>query len=137
MISQVREHYLAVKSLVPSKWTVYQWNVPDAPTYPYVLLWGGIGNETTEALSDTPDTLELSVKATYAGTSGDSVMIVAQSVRGALNRARPAVDGWYVSRLHQSSLIDVQTDTDVTMPGTNRHPIFAVDEFALTSQRTT
>lgn len=129
------DHYKAVKALIPAQWTVYEWNVPDSPTYPYVLLWGGIGNETGDNLAGVPDTLELSIKATYAGTSGTSVLVVVAAIRAALNRAHPIVAGWCPGWLKQSSLIDVQTDFSVTIPGTNRHPVFAVDEFTLTSQR--
>ena len=135
----IREHYAAVKALVPAGTTVYMWSVPDAPVYPYVVLWGDIGNESSggpdgDSLQDVPDVLSLNVRATYAGLTGDSVLIVARNVRAALNRKTPVVSGWRPSKLRQSSLMDAQTDTSVTLTN-GAHPVFAVDEFALVSSK--
>lgn len=135
----IREHYAAVKALVPAGTTVYMWSVPDAPSYPYVVLWGDIGNESSggpdgDSLQDVPDVLSLNVRATYAGLTGDSVLIVARNVRAALNRKTPVVSGWRPSKLRQSSLMDAQTDTSVTLTN-GAHPVFAVDEFALVSSK--
>lgn len=135
----IREHYDAVRALIPGTVRVYAWSVPDTPAYPYVCIWGDLGNESSggpdgDSLQDVPDVLSLNVRATYAGLTGDSVLIVARNVRAALNRKTPAVAGWSPSPLRQSSLMDVQTDTSVTLTG-GAHPVFAVDEFALVSQK--
>ncbi|MFE4229130.1 hypothetical protein ACFRJ8_14720 [Arthrobacter sp. NPDC056886] len=135
----IKEHYDAVKALLPSTVRVYMWNVPDTPAYPYVVLWGDLGNESSggpdgDSLEDVPDVLALNVRATYAGLTGDSVLIVARNVRAALNRKTPVVAGWRPGKLWQSSLMDAQTDTSVTLTG-GAHPIFAVDEFALVSSK--
>ena len=135
----IKEHYDAVKALLPTSIRVYMWNVPNTPAYPYVVLWGDLGNESSggpdgDSLEDVPDVLGLNVRATYAGLTGDSVLIVARNVRAALNRKTPAVTGWRCSKLRQSSLMDAQTDTSVTLTG-GAHPIFAVDEFALVSNQ--
>lgn len=142
----IREHYDAVRALIPATVRVYAWSVqgkllPDGSRepiqYPYVCIWGDLGNESSggpdgDSLQDVPDVLSLNVRATYAGLTGDSVLIVARNVRSALNRKTPAVAGWSPSPLRQSSLMDVQTDTSVTLTG-GAHPVFAVDEFALVS----
>lgn len=135
----IREHYAAVKALLPVSLRVYLWNVPDLPTYPYVVLWGDIGTESSggpdgDSLEDVPDVLTLNVRATYAGLTGDAVLITAQKVRAALNRKTPIVDGWRPGKLRQSSLMDAQTDTSVTLTG-GANPVFAVDEFALVSSK--
>ena len=135
----IREHYAAVKAMVPAGTNVYMWSVPDAPSYPYVVLWGDIGNESSggpdgDSLQDVPDVLSLNVRATYAGLTGDSVLIVARNVRAALNRKTPVVVGWRPGKLRQSSLMDAQTDTSVTLTN-GAHPVFAVDEFALVSSK--
>jgi hypothetical protein len=85
-------------------------------------------------LSDVPDVLSVRVRATYAGLTGDALGEVARKVRAALNRKTPAVTGWFPSPLRQSSLQDAQTDFDVTIPNIG-HPIFAVDEFSLVSEK--
>ena len=135
----IKEHYDAVKALIPGTVTVYPWSVPAEPTYPYVCLWGDLGDESSggpdgDSLCDVPDVLMLRVRATYAGLTGDALGIVADKVRGALNRKTPVVAGWAVSKLRQSPLMDAQTDFDVTIPNIG-HPIFAVDEFALVSNK--
>lgn len=136
----ILEHYGAVKALLPGTVTVYMWSVPDVPSYPYVCLWGDLGNESSggpdgDSLQDVPDVLSLNVRATYAGLTGDSVLTVCRNVRAALNRKTPVVAGWHPSKLRQSSLMDVQTDTSVTLPEPGAHPVFAVDEFALVSSK--
>ena len=134
----IREHFDAVRALIPSTVRVYPWGVPEAPSYPYVVIWGGLGDESSggpdgESLDDVADVLSLRVRATYAGLTGDSVLIVARNVRAALNRKTPTVTGWRTNPLRQSTLMDVQVDRDVTIPGSGTHPLFAVDEFALVS----
>lgn len=131
----LRAHYDAIKAMIPAKFTVYSFNVPEIPTYPYVLLHGGMGQESGEALTGDMDTLTMRPKITYAGLTGESVLSVAYQVRAVMIRALPAVPGYACSRLGHSSLIDVTTDSKVTIPGTKSHPVFAVDEFPFTSQR--
>jgi hypothetical protein len=135
----IKEHYDAVKALLPPTVRVYMWNVPDTPTYPYVVLWGDIGTESSggpdgDSLQDVPDVLTLNVRATYAATNGDSLLIIVRNTRAALNRKIPVVAGWLPGELRQSSLMDAQTDTSVTLTG-GANPIFAVDEFALVSSK--
>lgn len=135
----IKEHYDAVRALIPGTVRVYAWSVPDTPQYPYVCIWGDPGNESSggpdgDSLEDVPDVLDIRVRATYAGLTGDSVLIVCRNVRAALSRKTPAVTGWVPGKLRQSSLQDVQTDTSVTLTG-GSHPVFAVDEFALVSSK--
>jgi len=135
----IKEHYDAVKALLPSTVRVYMWNVPDAPAYPYVVLWGDLGDESSggpdgDSLRDRQDVLSLRVRATYVGLTGDSMLITCRNARAALNRKIPVVSGWRPGPLRQASLMDGQTDTDVTLTG-GGHPVFAVDEFALVSHK--
>ena len=135
----IREHYAAVRALVPSGTQVYMWSVPSSPVYPYVCFWGDLGEESSggpdgDSLCDVPDVLTLRVRATYAGLTGDSASVVAAKVRAALNRKTPVVAGWSPSKLRQSVLNDAQTDFSVTIPNVG-NPVFAVDEFALVSNK--
>jgi hypothetical protein len=131
----IRDHYEAVKALLPSTTRVYMWSVPETPAYPYVVLWGDLGSESSggpdgDSLEDVPDVLSLNIRATYVGLTWESALIIARNVRAALNRKTPTVAGWMPSKLRQSSLMDAQTDTDVTP-----HPVYAVDEFTLVSHK--
>ena len=135
----IREHYEAVKALLPSTVRVYMWSVPETPAYPYVVLWGDLGSESSggpdgDSLEDVPDVLSLNIRATYVGLTWESALITARNVRAALNRKTPVVAGWMPSKLRQSSLMDSQTDTSVTLTG-GANPVFAVDEFALVSSK--
>jgi hypothetical protein len=135
----IKEHYDAVKALLPPAVRVYMWNVPSAPTYPYVVLWGDLGEESSggpdgDTLGDVPDVLSLRIRATYVGLTGDSLLITARNARAALSRKIPAVPGWRTNPLRQAVLMDAQTDTDVTLTG-GGNPVFAVDEFALVSHK--
>ena len=135
----IKEHYDAVKALLPSTVRVHMWSVPADPAYPYVVLWGDLGEESSGGpdggtLGDVPDVLSLRIRATYVGLNGDSLLIVARNARAALSRKTPNVAGWHTSQLRQSVLMDGQVDTDVTLTG-GGNPIYAVDEFALISHK--
>ena len=135
----IKEHYDAVNALMPAGLTVYRGSVPTTPAYPYAVLWGDLGEESSggpdgDSLQDVPDVLSLRPRITYAGLTFDSVLIVARNVRAALNRKTPVVAGWRPGKLRQTPLMDVQTDTSVTLTS-GANPVFAVDEFALVSTK--
>lgn len=135
----LRAHYDALEAVLvaalPATCKVYPLVVPEVPTYPYVVVGGGIGQETGESLAGTPDLLTLRPKITYAGQSIASLHGVVDKVRDALRDRALTVPGWSTTRLRQSSLIDAAADFAVTIPGTKAHPVFCVDEFPFTSQR--
>jgi hypothetical protein len=136
----IKEHYDAVKALMPAGLTVYPGTVPEAPSHPYAVLWGDLGDESSggpdgDSLVDSLSVLSLRPRVTYVGLTFDSVLIVARNVRAALSRKTPLVAGWRTNPLRQSTLMDVQVDQDVTITGTSAHPLFAVDEFALISHK--
>lgn len=136
----VRAHYEALESVLraelPASYTVYAFDVPASPSFPYVLVWGDLGSESTEALCGTPDLLNLRPRLTYAGVTGYSVVAVADKVRAVLFDRALTVPLWSPTRLRQTSLAAVQPDFQVTIPNTTQHPSFCVDEFPFTSQRT-
>ena len=141
-VGHVGDHYRGVGALFPAGMTVYYGGVPDKPTYPYVVLWGDLGNEVSgdlagDSLGDVVKGLSLRIRATYVAANWDSLAITATRVRGALNRSVPYVPSWSTSKLKQSVLMDAQADNDVTVPGTKNHPYFAVDEFALVCEKIT
>lgn len=135
----IKEHYDAVKALLPPTVRVHMWTVPEGSAYPYVVLWGDLGEESSggpdgDSLQDVPDVLSIRIRATYVGVNGDSMLITARNTRAALNRKTPVVSGWKPNPLRQSVLMDGQVDKDVTLTG-GGNPTFAVDEFALVSHK--
>ena len=127
----VGDFYRAVSYLFPESVTVYVGNVPDDP---YAVLWGDLGDEVAESLVDDPDEFRIRFRVTYVGLRWDQMAWVASKVRPALNRAVPSVSGWLCGGLRQSSLMDLQTDYQVTLADSS-HPVFAVDEFALVADK--
>ena len=143
----IKEHYDAVKALLPPTVRVYMWKAEERdgtgkiipPVYPYVVLWGDLGEESSggpdgDSLEDVPDVLSMRIRATYVGVNGDSMLIVCRNARAALNRKTPVVAGWKSSPLRQSVLMDGQVDTDVTLTG-GGNPTYAVDEYSLVSNK--
>lgn len=143
----ILEHYNAVKALLPPTVRVYMWKAEERdatgkvgpPVYPYVVLWGDLGEESSggpdgDSLEDVPDVLSIRIRATYVGVNGDSMLIVCRNTRAALSRKTPVVAGWKPSPLRQFVLMDGQVDKDVTLTN-GGNPTFAVDEFALISHK--
>ena len=144
----ILEHYNAVKALLRPTIRVHMFAVvpeknPDGTNkplaYPYVVLWGDLGDESSggpdgDSLEDEPDVLSLRIRATYVGVTFDSMAIVARNVRADLNRKIPTVTGWHPGKLRQFVLMDGQVDKDVTLTG-GGNPTFAVDEFTLVSEK--
>lgn len=132
----ILDHYRAVQALLPQGLQVYLFNVPGKPVFPYVVLWGTLGVESSgdeygDSLGGLPRSFAMRVRATYVGLSPDSMIITAQRVRASLKRARPAVAGRVCSRLKQGTLADAQTDDDVVVD--SQRPVYAVDEFTFVS----
>lgn len=143
----IKEHYDAVKALIPSTTRVHMWKAEERDAqgniiplkYPYVVLWGDLGEESSgwtdgDSLQDDPDVLSFRIRATYVGLTGDSMLITCRNVRAALSRKTPIVAGWHPNPLRQAVLMDGQVDTDVTLTG-GGNPTYAVDEFALVSHK--
>ena len=144
----IREHYAAVKALIPSTVNLHMWQVsagtnpdgtPKPITYPYAVLWGDLGDESSggvdgDSLSDSLDVLSLRFRVTYAGEYGDSVLIACRNVRAALSGKSPVVAGWKTGRLKQATLMDAQADLSITLKN-GSHPVYAVDEFSLVSHK--
>lgn len=143
-----RAHYDALEAVLPSSnFTVFrgvaEWESteenPDgelsAGDYPYIVLGGNLGRDYTEAANGDPDTREIRFKITYAGLTFDSVLVVMEAVRTALNGRKLVVPGWSSGILRQEELLDIRADRDVTIPGVGLHPQYAVDEFTLVSAR--
>lgn len=133
----MRAHIAAIKALIPSAYTVYFVDVPDAPTYPYVLLWTSAGSPGVEAnMCGANLDIDAVVGVTHVATSPDGVL-------AATAKTRPALQpGGRIKRLavpDRAAWIEfydaqnVQVDRDVTLPSSNRHPAYAVDLYRLTS----
>lgn len=129
-----KAHYDAMEALIPAGLKVHRGSAPIEPVstdYPYVVLGGNAGTESTEAAAGDPDSLDLRFKLTYAGLTLDSVLIIMDQVRPAVRAARLVVPGWTCGLFRHESLVDITTDFGVKIPDVGANPVYAVDEYAV------
>lgn len=103
--------------------------------YPYVVLGGSGGDESTETLTGDVDSLEFRLRVTYAGLSFDAVLIVMEQVRRAFLSRRPDISGWTCGLVRHEAALNIQPDNDVTLTDSSLKPLFAVDEFIVFCSR--
>ncbi|WP_314325440.1 DUF3168 domain-containing protein [Paenarthrobacter ilicis] len=142
-----KAHYDALEVLLPDGFRKFRGvaendlteDNPDgslsADDYPYIVLGGNLGTDSTEAMNGDDDTREVRFRITYAGLTFDAVLIVMEAVRNALRGKRLIVEGWSTGTLRHEQLLDIRADRDFTVPGIGLHPQFAVDEFTVVSAR--
>lgn len=129
-----RAHYDAFQARLPAGLKFHRGTVAGAlrsADYPYVVLGGGGGDESTEALAGNVDSLEFRLRATYAGLTFDSVLVTVDRVRRAFLDSALVVPGWSCGTVRQNEALSIQRDSDVTLPDSNLKPLFAVDEFTV------
>lgn len=127
-MSSTKAHWDAVIGLIPEGITVYRGNVPQQPKFPYVLVWAGLSSRDAWGICDEPTDRTNRWRTTVSGLNEDSVMIVQDRVRDALDRARVTVPGWSPGRLRLNPLTPILEDLTVTLTE-GRHPFYAVDEY--------
>lgn len=133
----MRSHIAAIRALIPTAYATYFVDVPEAPTYPYVLLWTSAGAPGIETpVCDTNRDLDAVIGITHVATTPDGALIATEQTRrvlqpggGILRLNVPGRAAW----LKRFDSRDVQVDRDVTLPASNRRPSFAVDLYRLTS----
>lgn len=131
----MRSHLLAVKALIaPLGYQVYIGDVPGAPLHPYVLLWASGGRLVSDEMCGRQDDLNDTFGVTMVATNADAALMMPGPIRGVLIGAQPALAGRHVQPLRLSHSEPVQTDQQVTLPGTNRHPAYVVDQYRLISE---
>lgn len=133
-----RAHYDAFQALLPAGTRVHRGYVSKKLTsadYPYVVLGGSGGDESTEALAGDVDSLEFRLKATYSGLSFDAVLIQMEKVRRVFLSERVVVPGWSCGTVRHEAALNIQVDFDVTLTDSSLHPVFAVDEFTVFCSR--
>lgn len=131
----MKAHIDAIRVLLePYGKPVHFVDVPEAPTYPYVLLWTSAGRMVSDEVCGKLDDLNDILGVTIVGATPDAVLVATPRVRSYLMDKQPQVANRHVQPLRLFDSQNVDVDTDVTVPATNRHPAFAVDLYRLISE---
>lgn len=131
-----KAHYDALEARVPAGLNVFRGSAPITPTaddYPYVVIGGNAGTESSEAADGDPDSLDLMYQITYAGLTFDSVLLAMGRFRAAVLPHRLVVSGWTCGTFRHEPAVDIREDSDVTIPDTSAHPFYAVDRISVFS----
>lgn len=114
--------------------TAYWLDVPTAPTWPYVLLWGSAGGLSSVTVAGDRDHLSDRLGVTSVSESALGVLDVSRRARAALTGWSPTSTVWHVQPLVVVDSQQAQPDRDVVLPPTNRNPYFAVDLYRLVGE---
>jgi hypothetical protein len=125
----IRDHVAAVVALVDAdpNVTVYDGQVPNEPTLPYVVIRTDTGRRERSALPATSDRLTLRIWATSVGLNRTSAQVVSERVTAALLDVRPTVSSRSCFPITSVNSQPARVD-DV-----NTSLVYALDEFELVS----
>jgi len=114
--------------------TAYFVSVPEAPVYPYVLLWTSAGSLEQNTLGGDRDLADrLGVMMVH--NTANNVLVLAGKVRAALVGFTPVSGTWAMEYLREPyDSRPVEYDRDVPLPG-NGYPHYAVDMYHLYGTR--
>lgn len=109
---------------------VYDTDVHETPSYPYILVWGGVANPHPEqALSSQADGVSDRVGVTVAAGTPAGARTVHSLVRALLQPdGFPLTVGGFQLKIRDHQ--PVQVDRDEIITGTGRHPSFCVDIYS-------
>lgn len=131
----MRDHVDAVKALLEAHEIDSYWvDVPGSPKYPYVLLWGPAWGNSVEGAASGDKPMDRPLMATCVAENADVLLTFVELVKTILDRAQPAVPGRHAALYYRRSEV-VDVDRKITIPITNRHPAFAVENYRYRSQQ--
>lgn len=138
MTGDIGSHRAAIKALL-APCTVGGYpdgQVIDPPVFPYWVLFMDTGIDEQTKLCRSSDMLTFRFQVTSVGLTDDSAVVVVDKTRALLIDVRPAVAGWSAcNRIRREISIPLRPDKDVTLPGSNLHPMFAVDTYLFESRK--
>lgn len=118
-----------VALLESTGYQVYDTDVPVTPTFPYIIVWGGVANpHVEESLDAFNDGVQDRVGVTVAAGTPAGVRLVHSEVSALLRPGGyPLTIAGY--QLKHRDHNPVQVDRDEVLAGTNRHPAYCVDNY--------
>lgn len=112
----MRTHLDALKALLGTlPWTVYVVDVPEAPTYPYMLLNPPVGNFDRLTLCNGVDTINDLFDVICAGESPEAVLEVVGRVHALLVDATPSIEGFRVDPIRHVDTRPVAEDREARL----------------------
>lgn len=127
-------HKQAVKDLFAGfPHTLYDGQVPDKPSFPYAVLYMDTGVGRVTKLCARTDLSTYRFQVTSVGLSDESARIVADAARARVLDVRLTVAGQSCNPIRHETSIPLRPDTDVTIPDSNLHPMYAVDTYRIPS----
>jgi len=113
-------------------------NPPVLSDFPYVVLHGGWGEETSgergdRSSDDIPDQTAFTLRCTVVALSLGGLNELTRVSRASLNRQRPLVPGWRFSKLRQVEVLTAEPDNRVSVETVN--PVYLVDEYPFMGSR--
>lgn len=130
-------HLTAIQSALAGEgWDVFLLDATGA-TWPYIIVAPGYSVAGERPVADALTTVEGDVRVTVAGETADSALGLAGAVRALLSPGltwAPVTVTGRAAWLRWLRTEMTEVDRDVTIPGSNRHPIYTVDTYHLISQ---
>jgi len=118
--------------------TVYKDRVPASPSFPYVFVLTNFPTVGERSQARSVHARHLRSRTVVVGLTAASVRVIAQKLTNALEGKRPVVAGWSMGRIEsEPNEQPIQPDTDVTIQGTNEHPLYQPFDWILTGSQTT
>lgn len=115
--------------------SLHRGSVPKTPAYPYVLLTSTFPGVTERSLARSPQKVTHRFRTTIAGTSEQSVFVVAGNVSAALEQRALTVEGWVLSKMEAvPNEQPILPDFDVTLAN-GMNPFYAVLDWVVTGSK--
>lgn len=127
----------AFLALLPTDHPWHDGHVPNGHDLPYRWVRVRLPVVSERSLARPGQLLVLDAVVTCVAGTAAGARTMAADTTTALEGARPVAAGWLTSPVESLNAREVAEDTDVIIPGTNRHPIYAITEWRFTASRTT
>lgn len=125
----IAAHFNAVKALLPAQVTVYDTDAGSAPTFPYVVLWGGDVGRYSVDVAQSQDVAGGTIGVTCTALTAGAARSLQSTLADLLDGQVVDVPGRQGFELVEQDVRPVQVDRDVQIPtsgGGSRYPFYAV-----------
>lgn len=125
----IAAHFDAVRALMPEQVTVYDTDAGSAPSFPYVVLWGGDVGRFSVDVAQSQDEAGGTVGVTCTALTAGAARSLQSTLADLLDGRVIEVPGRRGFELRELDVRPVQVDRDVQIPtsgGGSRFPFYGV-----------